>query len=81
MSKSCTKVREDLKVIRALNILVDFDENGYMLQIFTKMITDRPTIFIEIIQRENHYGFGAGNFKALFRNIELEQEARDNLKN
>lgn len=74
-------MREDLKVIRALNILVDFDENGYMLQIFTKMITDRPTFFIEIIQRENHYGFGAGNFKALFRNIELEQEARDNLKN
>jgi len=51
-----------------------------MLQIFTKMMTDRPTFFIEIIQRENHYGFGAGNFKALFRSIELEQEARNNLK-
>lgn len=81
LSKSVTKVKEDLQIIRKLHILVDFDENGYMLQIFTKMLTDRPTFFIEIIQRENHNGFGAGNFKALFRSIELEQEARDNLKN
>lgn len=81
LAKSPTKVKEDLKVLRKLRILVDFDDNGYMLQIFTKMLTDRPTFFIEIIQRENHWGFGAGNFKALFRSIELEQQARNNLKN
>jgi len=58
---------------------VDFDENGYLLQIFTKPCQDRPTLFIEIIQRHNHQGFGAGNFKALFESIELEQNERGNL--
>ncbi|KHJ79820.1 hypothetical protein OESDEN_20520, partial [Oesophagostomum dentatum] len=58
---------------------VDFDENGYLLQIFSKPCEDRPTLFIEIIQRHNHQGFGAGNFKALFESIELEQNERGNL--
>lgn len=74
-----TEVKEDLEMIRKLNILVDFDEKGYLLQIFTKPVEDRPTLFIEIIQRRNHNGFGAGNFKALFESIELEQAKRGNL--
>lgn len=74
-----TEVKEDLEKIRELNILVDFDEKGYLLQIFTKPLEDRPTLFIEIIQRRNHNGFGAGNFKALFESIELEQAKRGNL--
>lgn len=74
-----TKVAEDLEMIRKLNILVDFDEKGYLLQIFTKPLEDRPTLFIEIIQRRNHNGFGAGNFKALFESIEQEQAIRGNL--
>ncbi len=52
---------------------------GYLLQLFTKPVEDRPTLFYEVIQRENHEGFGAGNFKALFESIEREQEARGNL--
>jgi len=75
-----TQVQEDLEMIRKLNILVDFDEKGYLLQIFTKPLEDRPTIFIEIIQRRNHNGFGAGNFKALFESIEAEQAKRGNLQ-
>ncbi|XP_038669892.1 4-hydroxyphenylpyruvate dioxygenase [Scyliorhinus canicula] len=73
------KVKEDLKKLQELNILVDFDEKGYLLQIFTKPVQDRPTLFLEVIQRYNHYGFGAGNFKSLFEAIELDQEARGNL--
>lgn len=72
LEKMGTKVQEDLEHIRKLNILVDYDEKGYLLQIFTKPLEDRPTFFIEIIQRRNHQGFGAGNFKALFEAIELE---------
>lgn len=68
-----TKVQEDLDIIEELNLLVDFDEKGYLLQIFSKPCEDRPTLFIEIIQRRNHQGFGAGNFKALFESIELDQ--------
>lgn len=79
LSNSSTKVAEDLKVIRSLNILVDFDEKGYLLQIFTKPLEDRPTFFVEIIQRRNHQGFGAGNFKSLFEAIELDQAKRGNL--
>jgi len=60
-------------------ILVDFDENGYLLQIFSKNMQDRPTLFIEVIQRYNFEGFGAGNFKSLFEAIELEQDRRGNL--
>lgn len=70
---------EDLGQLSKLNILVDFDENGYLLQIFTKPCQDRPTLFLEIIQRHNHQGFGAGNFKALFESIEAEQNERGNL--
>jgi 4-hydroxyphenylpyruvate dioxygenase len=66
----------DLEMIEKYNILVDFDENGYLLQIFTKPITSRPTLFIEIIERHNFDGFGAGNFKALFESIEIEQNRR-----
>jgi 4-hydroxyphenylpyruvate dioxygenase len=74
-----TDVKEDLDMIQKLNILVDYDEKGYLLQIFMKPLQDRPTFFVEIIQRENHQGFGAGNFKALFTSIEIEQEKRGNL--
>lgn len=59
--------------------MVDYDEKGYLLQIFTVPVEDRPTLFIEIIQRRNHQGFGAGNFKALFESIEEEQNKRGNL--
>jgi len=72
-------VKEDLEELEKLKILVDFDEKGYLLQIFTKPVEDRPTLFFEIIQRENHSGFGAGNFKSLFVSIEMEQEKRGNL--
>ncbi|KAI9478645.1 MAG: 4-hydroxyphenylpyruvate dioxygenase [Benjaminiella poitrasii] len=72
-------VVEDLSVLQSLNILVDYDENGYLLQIFTRPLEDRPTLFVEIIQRNNHNGFGAGNFKSLFESLELEQQLRGNL--
>ena len=72
-------VKEDLDVIQRLNILVDFDEKGYLLQLFTAPIQDRPTMFLEVIQRAGCSGFGAGNFKALFEAVEREQEARGNL--
>eukprot|EP00731_Ephydatia_muelleri_P023061 Em0015g644a len=72
-------VTEDLSVLQNLKILIDFDEKGYLLQIFTKPVQDRPTLFLEVIQRHNHQGFGAGNFKSLFEAIELDQEARGNL--
>ena len=65
--------------IKDLGILVDKDENGYMLQIFTKPIQDRPTLFYEIIQRKGSNSFGKGNFKALFESIENEQKSRGNL--
>lgn len=54
LSKSRTKVKEDMDIIEKLNILVDFDEDGYLLQIFTKNMQDRPTVFLEVIQRHNH---------------------------
>lgn len=73
------QLEEDLNRLQKLKILVDFDENGYLLQIFTKPCQDRPTLFLEIIQRHNHNGFGFGNFKALFESIELEQNERGNL--
>ncbi|GLH07405.1 4-hydroxyphenylpyruvate dioxygenase [Gryllus bimaculatus] len=72
-------ISEDMDVLQKLKILVDYDENGYLLQIFTKNMQDRPTLFLEVIQRHNHNGFGAGNFKALFEAIEIEQAARGNL--
>uniref|UniRef100_A0A671QRH1 4-hydroxyphenylpyruvate dioxygenase n=1 Tax=Sinocyclocheilus anshuiensis TaxID=1608454 RepID=A0A671QRH1_9TELE len=73
------KVKEDLKTLQELKILVDYDDKGYLLQIFTKPVQDRPTLFLEVIQRNNHSGFGAGNFKSLFEAIEKDQDARGNL--
>ncbi len=72
-------IKEDLKKISALGILVDRDDDGYLLQLFTKPVHDRPTLFFEVIQREGSLGFGAGNFKALFEAIEREQALRGNL--
>lgn len=73
------KIDEDLEPLKKLGILVDRDDEGYLLQIFTKPIEDRPTLFFEIIQRKGAKSFGAGNFKALFEAIEREQEIRGNL--
>ena len=73
------EIAEDLEDLRKLGILVDSDDEGYLLQIFTKPLGDRPTIFFEIIERHGARGFGEGNFKALFEAIEREQEARGNL--
>lgn len=72
-------LNEDIEALREQNILVDFDERGYLLQIFAKHVADRPTVFIEVIQRNNFDGFGAGNFKALFEAFEQEQALRGNL--
>jgi 4-hydroxyphenylpyruvate dioxygenase len=79
LKKSAVRLEEDFETIQRLNILIDFDEGGYLLQLFTKPLMDRPTVFIEIIQRNNFSGFGAGNFKSLFEAIEREQEKRGNL--
>lgn len=76
---SKVKIIEDLNILEELKILVDYDDNGYLLQIFTKPVQDRPTVFLEVIQRNNHQGFGAGNFKSLFEAIEADQNARGNL--
>jgi 4-hydroxyphenylpyruvate dioxygenase len=73
------KIDEDLAPLAELGILVDRDDEGYLLQIFTKPVQDRPTLFYEIIQRKGAKSFGAGNFKALFEAIEREQELRGNL--
>jgi 4-hydroxyphenylpyruvate dioxygenase len=72
-------MKEDIKELQKLSILVDADEEGYLLQIFTKPVEDRPTLFFEIIQRMGARGFGAGNFKALFESIEREQALRGTL--
>jgi len=72
-------VDEDLAMLRALGVLVDRDEDGYLLQLFTKPVEDRPTLFFEIIQRKGSRGFGKGNFRALFESIEREQARRGNL--
>jgi len=72
-------IQEELEALRELDILVDRDEEGYLLQIFTKPVEDRPTVFFEIIQRRGASSFGAGNFKALFEAIEREQAIRGNL--
>ena len=73
------KIDEDLEPLKELGILVDRDDEGYLLQIFTKPVEDRPTVFFEIIQRKGAKSFGKGNFKALFEAIEREQSARGNL--
>ena len=79
ISERVGSIDEDLEEIKRLNILVDRDEDGYLLQIFTKPVQDRPTVFFEIIQRRGARSFGKGNFKALFEAIEREQELRGNL--
>lgn len=73
------KIDEEIELLKSLGILVDCDEEGYLLQIFTKPVEDRPTLFFEIIQRKGAQSFGAGNFKALFESLEREQELRGNL--
>lgn len=73
------KIEEDMNSLKELNILVDRDDEGYLLQIFTKPVQDRPTVFYEIIQRRGAKSFGKGNFKALFESIEREQALRGNL--
>lgn len=79
LKRSGMVLNEDFELLKSLDILIDFDEGGYLLQLFTKHLMDRPTVFIEIIQRNNFDGFGAGNFKSLFEAIEREQELRGNL--
>ncbi|WP_199140868.1 4-hydroxyphenylpyruvate dioxygenase [Pedobacter sp. ASV12] len=73
------EIDEEIALLKGLGILVDCDEEGYLLQIFTKPVEDRPTLFFEIIQRKGAQSFGAGNFKALFESLEREQELRGNL--
>ncbi len=73
------EIKESLEAIHELGILVDRDDEGYLLQVFTRPIQDRPTMFIEIIQRRGSRGFGKGNFKALFESLEVEQARRGNL--
>ncbi len=72
-------IDEDLEPLQQLGILIDRDEEGYLLQIFSKPVEDRPTLFFEIIQRKGAKSFGKGNFKALFEALEKEQDARGNL--
>ena len=73
------ELSQDFQTLKDLGILIDFDEQGYLLQLFTKHLMDRPTVFIEIIYRNNFGGFGAGNFKSLFEAIEREQALRGTL--
>ena len=79
LKKRVGNIDEEIEELKKLNILVDRDEEGYLLQIFTKPVEDRPTVFYEIIQRKGAKSFGKGNFKALFEAIEREQELRGNL--
>ena len=72
-------IDEDLLALKELGIMVDRDDEGYLLQIFTKPLEDRPTLFFEIIQRKGATSFGKGNFQALFESIEAEQERRGTL--
>jgi 4-hydroxyphenylpyruvate dioxygenase len=73
------EIDEDYRDLRRLGILADRDDDGYLLQIFTKTAQDRPTLFFEVIERHGARGFGDGNFKALFEAIEREQALRGNL--
>jgi 4-hydroxyphenylpyruvate dioxygenase len=72
-------IEEDIKVLQKLGVLIDRDDEGYLLQLFTKPVEDRPTVFYEIIQRKGAKSFGKGNFKALFESIEREQARRGTL--
>jgi len=80
LAKSPVQVKESIDELQRLNILIDFDDSGYLLQIFSKPVQDRPTLFYEVIQRRGHQGFGSGNFKALFEAIERDQAERGNLE-
>jgi 4-hydroxyphenylpyruvate dioxygenase len=73
------RIEEDLEILKGLDILIDRDEDGYLLQLFSKPVEDRPTVFFEIIQRKGAKSFGKGNFQALFESIEREQERRGTL--
>ena len=73
------QIDEDVEVLKKHGVLIDRDEEGYLLQLFTKPVVDRPTMFFEIIQRKGAQSFGKGNFKALFEAIEREQENRGTL--
>ncbi|GAC1344736.1 MAG: 4-hydroxyphenylpyruvate dioxygenase [Ktedonobacteraceae bacterium] len=73
------KIAEDVQQLAELGILVDYDDEGYLLQIFSKPVVNRPTVFFEVIERKGARGFGEGNFKALFEALEREQELRGNL--
>ena len=73
------EIAEDMKILKENGILVDRDDEGYLLQLFSKPVQDRPTLFYEFIQRKGSRGFGQGNFQALFEAIEDEQERRGNL--
>ena len=73
------KIDEPIDEMKKLGILVDRDDEGYLLQLFSKQVEDRPTLFFEIIQRKGSRSFGKGNFKALFESIEREQARRGNL--
>lgn len=79
LTERCGEIDEEISQLKPLNILVDRDDEGYLLQIFTKPVEDRPTLFYEIIQRKGARSFGKGNFKALFESIEREQELRGTL--
>jgi 4-hydroxyphenylpyruvate dioxygenase len=79
LEKRVGKIEEDIRPLKELGILVDRDNEGYLLQLFSKPVQDRPTLFFEIIQRKGAKSFGKGNFKALFEAIEREQETRGNL--
>ncbi len=79
MPERVGEIDEEIALLKSLGILVDCDEEGYLLQIFTKPVEDRPTLFFEIIQRKGAQSFGAGNFKALFESLEREQALRGNL--
>ncbi len=79
LKKHMSRFKEDIKELQKLGIMIDADDEGYLLQIFTKPVEDRPTLFYEVIQRMGARGFGAGNFKALFESIEREQEKRGTL--
>jgi len=79
LADSPIDVKEDLDRVEKLGLLCDFDDEGYLLQLFTQPLEDRPTLFFEFIQRENNEGFGVGNFKALFESIEKAQGDRGNL--
>ena len=79
LTKRVGVIDEDIEVLRKLKILVERDDEGYLLQLFTKPVEDRPTVFYEVIQRKGSKGFGVGNFKALFEAIERHQAERGNL--